>query len=1265
MNKLERWKFLTPLTLAVLFVAAMVGGAWANEFAVYEKGWSAIQDVSGLTETDVQAVADGSGNTYYAYINNAATGEVYVQKINAAGVVQWQDSGTQVLDTGVALADVRTVLDSSGNLWVVAKTAAGTDLYLQKVNAGGSPTLGTAANSYLDGVPIDSLVGGATVAGEICMVFDGGGITIAYVDNGTNDQVMVTRRKLTNGTAIYDPKATSIVGTGATAAITLTELHAIAGSTGNTIIVAYNSHDDLDGTSVFGSVWGTIVDGVGNSSTAKNLAVGTGVTGSAGFITGNGVNMVTDGSNGAVVSYERGDAVGPTLNLVQYKSNNEVAPAQDGTPILTADDDNSILDMVYNAGYAAVLHVSDGPVTVINKYTIGGANPFAKNYATSVSVDDDEALEAGSQLFVNSSTSYFVIAGDVGSIPDASGTLDAVVAGADLAAIYVKENASHTDAAVKWGEPIVATVAGDNIDVKAAMSGSCIAAWTDDVSGNAEAKAFKFDNTPKYNLGYVIATTITDPVPAVVSISEESTITVKDRVNNDGDLVSPATTINYYLADANTYTGSTKRLLLGSRDVAALDPGKSEDAATSTVLTIPANNSVGGGDLFIVALINQEAYNQEADNTEADNTAPPSITISAPDLVNFTNLKMSPIGNIHPSDVLTLQSKIQNIGNVDAGEFTVKYYLTDDAPYTINNVVVNGKNVGSQTISSLAAGGIDTGSPTVTLPATFPSTWNLDVPAGSLLLIYSFVDADAALVEASDWNNLDADSPTQPGNGPADGIDFVTVNVEAPQLNGDCIPGGMSTVNAAAGTYQAGDNVTLTYNVTNQPTNGAANGLAVSDVVVKFYFGATVPVAGAAANNVGASDKTAVPGDGDFVDVGDIMPSISNIKAQCTEVGSVTIPSIANGSAVTGTVVISIPETGGGAVYMVMDPDSAIQELRETDNVVYVNLTMAQMADLIPSGVTVSPTIANQGEQLTVPFSERNIGPVAATASTAGIYLSLDTVYDAEDYFVGVAPVGALGVGGSLTYTGTDAPVVTIPSTLASGVYYVLLKANYDGSITESCTTNNVAYGAIPVTIGQVAELVADPTSVTLNTAGDTGTVTISGGSAPYAIQTAPNGDVATATLDGSILTITAVADGTTSVVIADSQVPADSVTIPITVGAGGAQNPPTETNVGLCDAACQATAPVTATGVDFSYTEGVTILVGAMDATFTQVWWLNSSCEYTTDYAEAASGEMALSCSVDAPDDAAWLFWFVTAEDLDTLNWDTGAYELLFYSLD
>jgi hypothetical protein len=197
------------------------------------------------------------------------------------------------------------------------------------------------------------------------------------------------------------------------------------------------------------------------------------------------------------------------------------------------------------------------------------------------------------------------------------------------------------------------------------------------------------------------------------------------------------------------------------------------------------------------------------------------------------------------------------------------------------------------------------------------------------------------------------------------------------------------------------------------------------------------------------------------------------------------------------------------------------------------------------------------------------------------------------------------------------------------------------------------------------APLVVDPLTVEVG-AGATKTAKAVGGTAPYTVASSDT-SVATATVSDGTITITGVAEGSCTITVSDSSSPAESRDISVTVTPGGVpQPPPTEPpNVGLCDATCQATAPVTATGVDFSYTAEVTILVGAMDATFTQVWWLNSSCEYTTDYAEAASGEMALSCSVDAPNDAAWLFWFVTAEDLATLDWENGAYDLLFYSLD
>jgi hypothetical protein len=233
---------------------------------------------------------------------------------------------------------------------------------------------------------------------------------------------------------------------------------------------------------------------------------------------------------------------------------------------------------------------------------------------------------------------------------------------------------------------------------------------------------------------------------------------------------------------------------------------------------------------------------------------------------------------------------------------------------------------------------------------------------------------------------------------------------------------------------------------------------------------------------------------------------------------------------------------------MVIDPDNKILEGCENDNIVENTISIVQKPDLIPSGVTVSPTVASQGDALTTPFSVRNVGPVAATASTAGIYLSKDTTYDAGDTFVGVAPVDALAVAGSITYTGTNSPKINVPATMESGLYYLIIRANYDNTIDEASTTNNNAFGAIPITVGDIDAFSANKTTVNLTIGGAADTVTLSGGAVPFAIKTQPDAEIATAALDGSTLTITPVGAGSTSVVVTDNQLPGSIVTIAIVV---------------------------------------------------------------------------------------------------------------------
>jgi hypothetical protein len=85
------------------------------------------------------------------------------------------------------------------------------------------------------------------------------------------------------------------------------------------------------------------------------------------------------------------------------------------------------------------------------------------------------------------------------------------------------------------------------------------------------------------------------------------------------------------------------------------------------------------------------------------------------------------------------------------------------------------------------------------------------------------------------------------------------------------------------------------------------------------------------------------------------------------------------------------------------------------------------------------------------------------------------------------------------------------------------------------------------ITVGNETPLAVSPKSVSTNVSG-TGTATISGGTPPYTITVPATG--AMATVSGNTLTVTGSGQGTTSVTIQDSYSPAETITVPINIGA-------------------------------------------------------------------------------------------------------------------
>ncbi len=205
---------------------------------------------------------------------------------------------------------------------------------------------------------------------------------------------------------------------------------------------------------------------------------------------------------------------------------------------------------------------------------------------------------------------------------------------------------------------------------------------------------------------------------------------------------------------------------------------------------------------------------------------------------------------------------------------------------------------------------------------------------------------------------------------------------------------------------------------------------------------------------------------------------------------------------------------------------------------------------------------------------------------------------------------------GTGTYTETSKSSFTGKDTTVNHPFtYVLSNSNNNLSVTQNDDAGTpVTTAYTRKNIGDAASggLVATPNSVTV-VKGSNATVTISGGTTPYTIQTVPNSSVATATISGATLSVTGLAAGSTSVIVKDNSSPAKTVTVAITVTATAAALTANPTSVTV---AIGSTATVTISGGTTPYTiqtaptstvatatiSGATLSVTGVDAGSTSV---------------------------------------------------------------
>ena len=187
---------------------------------------------------------------------------------------------------------------------------------------------------------------------------------------------------------------------------------------------------------------------------------------------------------------------------------------------------------------------------------------------------------------------------------------------------------------------------------------------------------------------------------------------------------------------------------------------------------------------------------------------------------------------------------------------------------------------------------------------------------------------------------------------------------------------------------------------------------------------------------------------------------------------------------------LTVPATlapGNYHVGVIVDDQQSVPEVNEGDNVAVAGALLevrpAPQTDLVASALSYSPPMVDVGAQLLVDEAVRNDGLIAAGAFQVGVYLSQDVEIDpAVDVLLGFRTLPSLAAGA----TSASGPVgLTVPTTVAAGMWFVGVIADHTGLVPDSNRANNVrvALQQVQVSVPPLPDLVASeitfsPTSV-------------------------------------------------------------------------------------------------------------------------------------------------------------------------------------------
>jgi hypothetical protein len=236
--------------------------------------------------------SDGNGGAIIAWGDTRNGGQnnedVYAQRVNAAGVVQWDANGMAVINaSGFQGGSLQITSDGGGGaimVWEDQRSGTTVEIYTQKVNAAGAILWDST------GVLVNSITGGSLYPQ---LINDAGGAIICWVDrrNGNNDWNIYAQKISSSGMAQW-----AINGVGVCLASSNQNSPQLTSDGNGGAIITWN---ELGSGIPDPNIYAQRVNASGTAQWATN---GVGVCLAAG---GQGFPQLTsDGNGGAVITWQ-------------------------------------------------------------------------------------------------------------------------------------------------------------------------------------------------------------------------------------------------------------------------------------------------------------------------------------------------------------------------------------------------------------------------------------------------------------------------------------------------------------------------------------------------------------------------------------------------------------------------------------------------------------------------------------------------------------------------------------------------------------------------------------------------------------------------------------------------------------------------------------------------------------------------------------------------------------------------------------------------